>query len=214
MLPGLQIRENQNICLAGDSDEPGAFDSAIAGTSAASACNSPSISSCGARAFTVLVASTTLSTSLCFALPLVENESIATRGVAPNNARHESAEAIAISANSAADGSITTPQSAKIRAPSLPKLTVGKRHQKKTRYQFESGTNTDAVKRRAHGMRSRVGCAGNRAIGLSQPHHQVAVVKRIVHQSASFVSHQSLGAAQLVEKAPPSFRNPARAGGP
>ena len=69
--------------------------------------------SSGMRARTVLGRLPLLCRSFCaWPIPLVEKESIATRGSTPSRARHESAEAMAISASSAAAGSITTPQSA------------------------------------------------------------------------------------------------------
>jgi hypothetical protein len=56
-------------------------------TSAASACSSPSIASDGLRERAISVARTTLSTCGWLALPLVENDSIATRGSARSRAR-------------------------------------------------------------------------------------------------------------------------------
>src|ERR687895_2674551 len=109
MLPACKSGKTRTLARPA-TPEPGAFDSPTAGTSAASACNSPSISRSGRRARTVFVASTTLSINLCLALPFVENESMATRGSAPRSSRQLSAEAMAISATSAADRSMTTPQ--------------------------------------------------------------------------------------------------------
>ena len=106
--------------------DPGAFDLPTASTSAASACNSPSTRRSGARSRTIRNASTTLSTHLCCALPLVENDSSATRGSAPMTLRVVAAVAMAISARSTADGSITTPQSANARIPSCPNARFGR----------------------------------------------------------------------------------------
>ena len=61
---------------------PGAFLEPTDGTRAASACNSPSTFNSGQRSLANFVASTTLSTTSCLALPLVENDSIATFGSA------------------------------------------------------------------------------------------------------------------------------------
>ena len=62
--------------------DPGAFLQPTAGTSAASACSSPSIFSVGSMVFATFVASITLSTTSCVAEPFVEKEHIATRGSA------------------------------------------------------------------------------------------------------------------------------------
>ena len=60
---------------------PGALDAPTDGTIAASSWNSPSMRSpSGAFSFAIFVASTTLSTSACFALPFVECERSATTG--------------------------------------------------------------------------------------------------------------------------------------
>ena len=59
---------------------PGAFFVPTDGTRAASACSSPSILRSGLSSLAKRVASTTLSTTSCLALPLVEKESMATRG--------------------------------------------------------------------------------------------------------------------------------------
>jgi len=49
-------------------------------------------------------------------------------------------------------------------------------------------------------MRSCVGCPSYRAIGFSESHHEVAVVKRIGNESASFVSHHSFSTAHLMKE--------------
>ena len=100
--------------------EPGAFAWATCGTSAASAWSSPSAASSGARAFRMRNASRIFSTRAWLAEPLVENDSIATRGSASSNTRAFSAVARAISASSSAFGSGTTAQSAKRIAPAAP----------------------------------------------------------------------------------------------
>ena len=63
---------------------PGALDIPTAGTIAASACNSPSIFN---EESISRVASTTLSTISCFALPLVEKLNMAMRGSKPARVR-------------------------------------------------------------------------------------------------------------------------------
>jgi hypothetical protein len=88
------------------------FFAATAGESAASACSSPSIASDGARCRAISSARTTLSTRACFALPLVENESSATRGSSASSLRALAAEASAMSASSSLVGSAFTAQSA------------------------------------------------------------------------------------------------------
>ena len=92
---------------------PLAFPAAISGTSAASNCISPSSRRSGASSWAIFTASRTLSTSACFALPIVEKESIATLGSGkPQSLFAVSAAAIAILASSSADGQGTTTQSA------------------------------------------------------------------------------------------------------
>ena len=73
--------------------------SPIDAMSAASACISPSTISSGAFSLTALVAACTFSTSGCAALPLVENDSIATRGSTPATAWKLRAELMAMSAS-------------------------------------------------------------------------------------------------------------------
>ena len=92
-----------------------------AATSAASACSSPSMARLGHRVFTIRSASRILSMRSCSAEPFVEKESKATRGSVCKNVRAFSAVVRAISANSSAEGSGTTPQSAKNIAPLSPK---------------------------------------------------------------------------------------------
>jgi hypothetical protein len=67
-------------------------------------------------------ASMTLSTCLCFPLPLVENDNSATAGSAPIRVHVLSAVAMAISANWLGIGSITIAQSAKASKPLCPKF--------------------------------------------------------------------------------------------
>src|SRR6266511_298525 len=67
----------------------------------------------------------TLSAIGCSAEPLVENDSIATRGSTSSRARQVSADAMAISASCEAVGLITTAGSAKIIAPSTPNSLLG-----------------------------------------------------------------------------------------
>ncbi|MDT4849818.1 hypothetical protein FQZ97_839480 [compost metagenome] len=71
----------------------------------------------GRWARTRSVAATTLSTAAWWALPLVENDSIATRGSSFSSARALSAAAMAISDSSSASGFTTSPQSEKISPP-------------------------------------------------------------------------------------------------
>ena len=68
------------------------------GTIAASSCISPSSLRSGFCSLAIFVASTTLSTSACFALPFVEWERNATFGSAPTRERKDSAEDAAIAA--------------------------------------------------------------------------------------------------------------------
>jgi len=104
--------------------EPGALDSPISRTMAASNCSSPSTCRSGARSRMMRSASTTLATSLCLALPFVENESSATAGSTPSSVRVLAAVAMAMSASWMAVGSITTPQSAIMSCPRLPTVSL------------------------------------------------------------------------------------------
>ena len=81
MLPTSRLGNTNTFALPAMS-EPGAFFAPTEGTRAASACSSPSIFRSGFISLAFFVASTTLSTTSCFALPLVEKEHIATRGSA------------------------------------------------------------------------------------------------------------------------------------
>jgi len=98
------------------------------------------------------VASTTLSTSLCFCAALGRKRKHRDTRLTTDQNFNESAEANAISASSAAVGSITTPQSAKIQCTIMTDLTVAHSHKKKAGDQFEPGTYPDALKRRANRM--------------------------------------------------------------
>ncbi|OQA91483.1 MAG: hypothetical protein BWY27_00561 [Bacteroidetes bacterium ADurb.Bin234] len=79
---------------------PGALLAPTLGTMAASACSSPSIARSGAICLANAVASTTLSTISCLALPLVEKLNMATRGSIPATLLAVLAVTTAISANS------------------------------------------------------------------------------------------------------------------
>ena len=77
----MQMAEMMAMAQAGSTTgDPGALLAPTEGTRAASACISPSIFSSGAISLANLVASTTLSTTSCFAEPLVEKLNIATFG--------------------------------------------------------------------------------------------------------------------------------------
>ena len=84
----------------------------ISGTTAVSACISPSTIRPGSRALTIAVARRTLSASGWCVLPKLEKESMATRG-SMSKRRAISAVVMAISARSSAVGSIFTVQSAR-----------------------------------------------------------------------------------------------------
>ena len=74
-ISSIKIWEDQYIRFSCNRTLPGALDAPTDGTIAASSWNSPSMRSpSGAFSFAIFVASTTLSTSACFALPFVECE--------------------------------------------------------------------------------------------------------------------------------------------
>ena len=103
----------------------GAFRSATFLTIAASNCNSPSISKSGLISLANSVAFLTLSTKSCCALPIVENDNIATLGSIPQRVFAVSAVLIAIDANSSAVGHGFTAQSAKRSNPFSPYSQLG-----------------------------------------------------------------------------------------
>ncbi len=104
---------------------PGALDSPTEGTIAASSCSSPSSLSSGASSFAIRVASTTLSTSACFALPFVEWDSIATMGSLPVRIRKDSADETAMFASFSGSGFCSRPESPKMKVPSAPMSQFG-----------------------------------------------------------------------------------------
>ena len=99
---------------------PGALEAPTLGTIAASSWNSPSSFRSGFCSFAILVASTTLSTSACFALPLVEWDSIATTGSSSTSSLKDSAEEAAIAASSSGFGFWFSPESANTKVPFAP----------------------------------------------------------------------------------------------
>ena len=103
MLPA--SRSGNTSTFARPATAPTSFNflAATAGLNAASACSSPSIASSGARARAISSARTTLSTCACAALPLVENDSSATRGSSRSTRRQLSAEESAMSASASGD---------------------------------------------------------------------------------------------------------------
>ena len=103
---------------------PGAFSLATLGTSAASGCSSPSITRCGYFSLAIFVASTTLSTSGCLALPLVEWESMAITGFGPIRDLKLREEVSAMAASSSGVGSWFRPQSANRNVPFSPKFFI------------------------------------------------------------------------------------------
>ena len=100
--------------------EPGALLSPTLGTRAASACNSPSIFSSGSNSLANFNASTTLSTTSCFAEPFVEKLNIATRGSIPATACAVRAVQTAICANWLASGTGVTATSPITNTPLSP----------------------------------------------------------------------------------------------
>ena len=100
---------------------PGALDAPTDGTIAASSWNSPSMRSpSGAFSFAIFVASTTLSTSACFALPFVECERSATTGSFSVRSLKESADESAIAASFSGSGFCSSPESPNRNVPLAP----------------------------------------------------------------------------------------------
>ena len=120
MLPASRSGNTRTLARPATSLRRLALRSAICGTSAASAWRSPSTASFGARSRTISAARHTLSTRGWRALPCVENDSIATRGVTPRRRAALIDEAIAMSARVSASGSTLTAQSAKRSASPRP----------------------------------------------------------------------------------------------
>ena len=124
MLPACRSGNTSTLALPATA-LPGALVAATLATNAASACNSPSNCSSGAISLARRVASATLSTNSCLALPLVENDSIATLGSIPAIALAVSAVDTAISASCLASGFGLTAQSANSRKPFSPSCLAG-----------------------------------------------------------------------------------------
>ena len=82
MLPESRSGKTNTLARPATGD-PGALDSATSGTQAASNCSSPSTASPGARRRTASTAARIRSTRGPWALPLLEYDSIATRGSPP-----------------------------------------------------------------------------------------------------------------------------------
>ena len=100
--------------------EPGALLAPTSGTNAASACSSPSIAISGAISLAIFKASTTLSTTSCFAEPFVEKLNSATFGSIPATAWAVRAVQTAICASWEASGTGVTATSPITRIPFLP----------------------------------------------------------------------------------------------
>ena len=98
MLPACKPGKTKTLACPATSLS-GALIAAVAGTNAASNCNSPSIAKSGRISLAIFVASTTLSTFGDLAEPFVEKLSMATLGSIPKTLA-VSAVLIAISANS------------------------------------------------------------------------------------------------------------------
>ena len=94
---------------------------------------------CGYFSFAIFVASTTLSTSSCFALPFVEWDNIAIIGFAPTKFLKLLAEDSAISANSSEVGSWFNPQSANKNVPFSPYSQFGTSRIKNPETNFTPG---------------------------------------------------------------------------
>ena len=139
---------------------PVLFDSPTSGTIAASSWSSPSSFSSGASSCASFVASTTLSTSACFALPFVEWESIATIGSFPVRTRKESAEEIAMFASFSGSGFCSSPASPKIKVPFAPHVAVRNDHQEESGNQFCSRFCLQDLKARTKCVCSGVACSG------------------------------------------------------
>ena len=120
MLPAPRSGNTRTFALPA-TFEPGALLWPTNGTSAASACNSPSSDNSGSSSCARRVASTTLSTISCFAEPFVEKLSIATRGSSkPAMAFAVCAVQTAICESWFASGCGVTATSATKRTPSSP----------------------------------------------------------------------------------------------
>ena len=77
---------------------------------------------------------------------------------------------------------------------------IAQGHQEETGNQLESWPHANAMQRRAHRMRGRVGCAGNRSIGASSADHQVSVIQGIAQRSARLIDGHTFGAAPLIKQ--------------
>ncbi len=103
MFPASRLGKTRMLALPATSD-PGALAAATDGTIAASNCSSPSSMRSGASRWAFSVASRMRAVCSFTALPMVEKDSIATRGSLPMKARQLSAVCTAIWASSSAFG--------------------------------------------------------------------------------------------------------------
>ena len=143
------------------------FFCATAGTSAASAWNSPSTASCGSRWRTKSSACRTLSTRACCALPLVENDSMATRGSSPSRPCALRAEAMAMSASSfgariGIDRAIGKDQGARAGVEK-----IRHHHQKIARRQRDAVRQADRHQAGFDHAPGRIGGAGDHGVGIA-----------------------------------------------
>ena len=129
------------------------------------------MASSGSRWRTRLKASRTLSTRACCALPLVENDSIATRGVSPRSVCALRAEVTAISASSAGVGSAFTAQSAKMNDLRPLPEEIRHDHQEIARRQRDAVCQSDSHQPRFDHAPRRVGAARDHRVRMAFPHH-------------------------------------------
>ena len=155
----------------------------------------------GARAFRMRRASRTFSTRAWLAEPLVENESIATRGSTSSSARAFSAVARAISASSSGLGSGTTAQSAKEQRPGgsqIQSRALRNDHDEEAGNEPGVRRKTDHMQRRAHRFRRRICGAAHGPVGVSGGHRQSREIQRAPRGLSRFLERYAARAPAFV----------------
>ncbi len=149
------------------------FFAATAGTSAASACSSPSIASDGARPRASSTACATLSTCACWRCPW--SRTTAARPAAPRPAarRQVCADASAMSASCSAD------RVGIHRAVGVDEHAIRKHHQEEARRRRDAGGEPDRHHCRLDHARRRMRGTGHHRVGIAGLHHQAGMKERL-----------------------------------
>ena len=169
--------------------EPGIFEAATAGSTAASYWIGPSTSRSGRRSRTSAVASRTFSTSAPEPDSPVEYDSIAMRGSMPNCVG-------GLRGRDRDVGELLGGRVGVDRAVAVDEHAVGEAHEEHGRHDRDARPRLDDLERRADRVRGRVRGAGDHAVGEPEVHHHRAEVGDVLHQVARLVDGDALVGAQ------------------